>query len=86
MNRKSRARTRPAAKASPWRARLIACMCTLGSSVLWAAPPMSLEQLLHLPLERLLELKVAPIRISQTTPVQVAQVGGPSAEEGGDVA
>lgn len=61
-------------------------MCTLGSSVLWAAPPMSLEQLLHVPLERLLELKVAPVRMSHIATVQVAQVGGPSAEEGDDAA
>ena len=75
-----------AAMASQGRAGLVTCVCMLGLSVQGAALPMNLEQLLHLPLERLLELKVAPIRMSHVAIVQVAQAAGPSAEEGDDAA
>ncbi len=80
----SRVSPRLAAMSSQWRAGLVTGVCALGLIVQWAALPMSLEQLLKLPLERLLELEVAPIRMSHIATVQVAQVGGPSAEEGDD--
>ncbi|MDO9314464.1 MAG: hypothetical protein Q7T97_07975 [Burkholderiaceae bacterium] len=72
--------------ASQWRAGLVTGVCALGLIVQWAALPMRLEQLLQLPLENLLELKVAPIRMSHIAIVQVAHAGGPPAVEGDDAA
>lgn len=80
----SRVSPRLAAMSSQWRAGLVSGVCALGLIVQWAALPMSLEQLLNLPLEHLLELRVAPVRASHIATLQVAQTRGPTAEEGDD--
>ena len=49
-------------RARPWRARLAPCVLAATLAVPGAAHPYSLDALLRMPLDRLLQLQVAPLR------------------------
>lgn len=63
-------------RARPWRARLALCLLAAGLAAPGAAHPYGLDALLRMPLERLLQLQVAPRRaaLGKVPNAAVAQV------------
>jgi hypothetical protein len=66
---------RIAARFVAWRRRVAPGLAALALALPGAAYPYSLEQLLHLPLERLLQLEISQRRLSQAD-VATPEAGG----------
>jgi len=81
-NNPDRTACRSGATAARWRERVVAAVFTAGLTGQALALPLSIEQLLRLPLERLLELKVAR-QTGAGDPLRRGPRSGAVADEGG---
>lgn len=69
-----------ARRARPWRARLLPGVLAAALAAPQAAHPYTLDALLRMPLERLLQLEVTPRRAALTAAPQVALAQGSHVE------
>jgi len=83
MRARIRSEGRLAAGGARWRKRLLSALTVPILTVPGPAYPYELEQLLRLPLERLLQLEISPRRVSHATAHAASTLsGGPARIEG----